>query len=177
MILSEVDRGYLLNNGNAVSGWYVYGWVNEDWGGVFFYIGKGHGKRYADVEKRGLAFKAICKNWSCFPVIIEDGLMEVEAELREAEIKEHMIFERGFPIMDGEGHSSTLRHLAGRYAKKKKREADPNWHEGRKAFEIPAEFESYRNRTAAGEITVVAACAELGISRSTWYKWTREIAV
>lgn len=50
---------------------------------------------------------------------------------------------------------------------------NPDYKEGRKAFEIPEEFEDYRSRAEAGEITVVAACAELGISRSTWYKWSR----
>ena len=54
---------------------------------------------------------------------------------------------------------------------------NPDYKEGRKAIEIPEAFEDYRNRAASGEITVVAACAELGISRSTWYKWTREMAV
>lgn len=53
---------------------------------------------------------------------------------------------------------------------------NPDYKEGRKAFEIPKNFEWYRNQTASGELTVVEACAELGISRSTWYKWTREIA-
>lgn len=53
---------------------------------------------------------------------------------------------------------------------------NPDYKEGRKAFEIPAEFDACRNRIAAGELTVVDACAELGISRSTWYKWAREIA-
>lgn len=54
-----------------------------------------------------------------------------------------------------------------------KRATDPNYKEGRKALEIPENFEDYRSRAEAGEITVVMACAELGISRSTWYKWTR----
>ena len=54
---------------------------------------------------------------------------------------------------------------------------NPDYKEGRKAIEIHPEFESYRARTSEGELTVVDACAELGISRSTWYKWTREIAV
>jgi DNA invertase Pin-like site-specific DNA recombinase len=53
---------------------------------------------------------------------------------------------------------------------------NPDYREGRKAFEIPENFEWYRNQTASGDLTVVEACAELGISRSTWYKWTREIA-
>lgn len=50
---------------------------------------------------------------------------------------------------------------------------NPDYKEGRKAKEIPDGFESYRDRTAAGELTVVEACAELGVSRSTWYKWAR----
>jgi DNA invertase Pin-like site-specific DNA recombinase len=54
-----------------------------------------------------------------------------------------------------------------------KRAKDPNYKEGRKALEIPAEFAEYRRRADAGEITVVVACNLLGISRSTWYKWNK----
>ena len=56
-----------------------------------------------------------------------------------------------------------------------KRETDPNYKEGRKAIEIPVEFEEYLEMTESGEITVVDACKELGISRSTWYKWVRVV--
>lgn len=52
-----------------------------------------------------------------------------------------------------------------------KRATDPDYKEGRRALKIPKEFAEYRNRVTTGEISVVAACAELGISRSTWYKW------
>lgn len=52
---------------------------------------------------------------------------------------------------------------------------NPDYKEGRKALEIPEEFDVCRDRVAAGELTVVDACAELGISRSTWYKWAREM--
>ena len=54
-----------------------------------------------------------------------------------------------------------------------KRAKDPNYHEGRKPMEIPDEFDGYRRRTVTGEITVKDACDRMGISRSTWYKWTR----
>lgn len=57
-----------------------------------------------------------------------------------------------------------------------KRATDPNYKEGRKALEIPEEFEYYRLSVGTGEITVTAACAELGISRSTWYKWAKGVA-
>ena len=50
---------------------------------------------------------------------------------------------------------------------------NPDYKEGRKALEIPEAFEGCRDRVAAGELTVVDACVELGVSRSTWYKWSR----
>lgn len=52
---------------------------------------------------------------------------------------------------------------------------NPDYKEGRKAMEIPEEFSCCRDRVEAGKLTVVDACGELGISRSTWYKWMREM--
>jgi DNA invertase Pin-like site-specific DNA recombinase len=57
-----------------------------------------------------------------------------------------------------------------------KRATDPNYKEGRRALEIPEEFAGYRENVYNGEITVVEACKELGISRGTWYKWVKEVA-
>ena len=51
---------------------------------------------------------------------------------------------------------------------------NPAYKEGRKELEIPESFERYLQRVEAGEITAKAACVELGISRSTWYKWARQ---
>lgn len=56
------------------------------------------------------------------------------------------------------------------------RETNPDYKEGRKALEVPEKFEDCRERVADGEISVVDACKELGVSRSTWYKWVREVA-
>lgn len=53
---------------------------------------------------------------------------------------------------------------------------NPDYKEGRKALEIHPEFDGCRDRVAAGELTVVEACSKLGISRSTWYKWVKEVA-
>ena len=50
---------------------------------------------------------------------------------------------------------------------------NPDYKEGRKALEIPEDFEWYKLAVGTGEITVTKACEELGISRSTWYKWVR----
>lgn len=176
MILGKTDLEYLLNNGKPISDWYVYGWVNEDWGGVFFYIGKGHHSRYKDTKQRGQAFKAIYANWNCFPVILEDGLTEEEAERREVEIKEELIFEKGFPIMDGEGHSEALKHLACQRAKREKRKNDPNYREGRPRLEIPENFMDYVAKNAAGEISITDACKEMGVARAHWYRWKEAMA-
>ena len=51
---------------------------------------------------------------------------------------------------------------------------NPDYKEGRKALEIPAEFEALREKTEEGKLTVKEACVALGISRSTWYKWLKE---
>jgi hypothetical protein len=173
MILEKTDRDYLLNDGKPILDWYVYGWVNEDWGGVYFYVGKGHGNRYKDTKQRGQAFRAIYENWNCFPVILEDSLTEEEAEIREVEIKEEMIFEKGFPIMDGEGHSETLKHLACQRAKREKRKNDPNYREGRPRVEIPDDFMEYVAKNEAGEISIAAACKEMGVARAHWYRWKK----
>ena len=53
---------------------------------------------------------------------------------------------------------------------------NPNYKEGRKTLERPENFDSYRERVENGEMTAVAACKELGVSRSTWYKWLKEVA-
>lgn len=54
------------------------------------------------------------------------------------------------------------------------KENDPNFKEGRPYKEVP-EFETYAQWVENGEITVSAACNELGISRTKWYKLVKEI--
>jgi DNA invertase Pin-like site-specific DNA recombinase len=57
------------------------------------------------------------------------------------------------------------------------RATNPDYKEGRKALEIPEDFEWYKLAVGTGEITVTKACEELGVSRSTWYKWSKQEAV
>ena len=44
--------------------------------------------------------------------------------------------------------------------------------EGRPRTEIPEDFWEYVDRNAAGEISIAAACKEMGIARAHWYRWT-----
>jgi DNA invertase Pin-like site-specific DNA recombinase len=45
--------------------------------------------------------------------------------------------------------------------------------EGRPRKEIPAKFWWYVARYDAGEITIQAACKEMGIARAHWYRWRK----
>lgn len=53
---------------------------------------------------------------------------------------------------------------------------NPDWSEGRKKMEVHSEFPFYQARVEAGEITIVEACKMMGVSRSMWYKWIKEVA-
>ena len=46
---------------------------------------------------------------------------------------------------------------------------NPDYREGRKMMEVPG-YDDMSERVQRGEITVKAACAELGISRGKWYR-------
>ncbi len=46
---------------------------------------------------------------------------------------------------------------------------NPGYREGRKSMEVPG-YAEYAKKVAGGEMTITAACAELGISRGKWYK-------
>lgn len=51
---------------------------------------------------------------------------------------------------------------------------DPNWREGRKR-KVPEGFEKFLKMQKDGLATVDDCCAELGISRSTWYARASEV--
>ena len=47
--------------------------------------------------------------------------------------------------------------------------------EGRPRREIPENFEEYVRRNEAGEISISAACKEMGVARAHWYRWKEEV--
>ena len=54
------------------------------------------------------------------------------------------------------------------------KEEKPAKKKSARAKEIPLSFKFYQARVIEGLMTVTAACEELGISRSTWYKWVKQ---
>ena len=81
------------------------------------------------------------------------GKLMVTVLLAFAEYERDMIIER---LNDGKNEAKAK---------------NPNYREGRKAIEKPAEFEGYQSDVEKGNMSVTAACKELGISRTLWYKW------
>lgn len=60
--------------------------------------------------------------------------------------------------------------------KARERAKNPDYKEGRKPFGKPDNYCEILSAVESGDMTVVGACKELGISRSLWYKWVREAA-
>ncbi len=90
--------------------------------------------------------------------LVEDsptGRLTLTIMMAFAEYERDMIIER---LNDGKAE-----------AKRK----NPEYREGRKTMAIPSEFYGYHNTVTEGNMTVIAACKELGISRSLWYKWAK----
>lgn len=54
------------------------------------------------------------------------------------------------------------------------RETKPDWREGRKSVETP-DFQKFLKKQKDGLLTVDECCAELGISRRTWYNRCGEV--
>lgn len=54
--------------------------------------------------------------------------------------------------------------------------ADPTWREGRKKIDAP-NFEKFLKKQKDGSMTISECCAELGISRRTWYNRVAEVTV
>ena len=55
------------------------------------------------------------------------------------------------------------------------RETKPDWREGRERIELP-DFQKFLKKQKDGLMTVDECCAELGISRRTWYNRVAEVS-
>ena len=51
-----------------------------------------------------------------------------------------------------------------------------DYREGRPRVEVPANFLDYLAKNEAGEISIAAACKEMGVARAHWYRWKEAMA-
>jgi DNA invertase Pin-like site-specific DNA recombinase len=119
--------------------------------------------RFCRSTKEGLEYIDILSGKGVLVHILNMGLIEdtpigrmiVTNLLAYAEFERAMIMERT---------------MAGKVYKKAN---DPTYKEGRKEKSVP-QFREFFEKTKKGEMTVIECCAELGISRSKWYKMCRD---
>ena len=150
--------------------YYVYGWFNNDWN-AYFYIGSGRGLRYKDTHKRSKMFEAVVKNWDCEPLILSEGLSEIEAEIQERRIKRRLLFEAGHPLLDAEPES--LKREAQRVGIERAKAEGK--YKGRKPVEVDKyEFASLYSEVERGERTNKYVMDKLGLKRNTYYKLVDE---
>ena len=149
----------------AGSDFYVYRFVNDDWG-IPFYVGKGTGNRYKTLSGRSNHIQAICSNSKWHAEIIKHCESEAKAyEFEKAIKKEYK--ELGYPIIDGE---TSLVH------KERQREGIENAkiagkYKGRKAIEIPDNFDEWYDRYLVHQISKVDMAKFFNVSRPTLDKW------
>lgn len=68
--------------------YYVYIWYIKTTG-VVFYVGRGHGSRYKTLKKRTPYFHSFYDNNECLCAIVENGMTDEAAKLREIELIKH----------------------------------------------------------------------------------------
>lgn len=153
-------------------GYYVYGWVNNDWD-AFFYVGKGCGYRYKHVNGRSRAFDSIIRNWNCEPMILEDNLTELEAYEIEDELKRQFIFELGQPIIDGENKPiNKMSQKEGIQSKKDRGE----WADyGRPRVINYDIFKAEYQKVINGEIKPFDLARSLNMTVSTFYRYKARV--
>lgn len=118
-------------------------------------------------DNRNQTFLKIIERWTCFPVILKQGLSEEQALYEEQKYKEMFALEQGHPIVDEEGNN--LKQLVIRKRKEELRKQGIRV-DGRPAVNVnQRELKKFREKQKGGEMTVAECCAALNISRSTWY--------
>ena len=147
---------------------YVYVFINDDWGSIPFYVGKGSKNRYKSIKDRSKHILSICEKSNWHSEIIRYFGDEIQALNFEAELKKKYK-EQGFPIIDGE---ITIRKEAQREGIKAAKEK--GIHIGRRKTVYPDNWEDVYNSWKKHEITAKVAMELTNLKRTTFYKLVKQ---
>ncbi len=150
-----------------MSNFYVYGWYNEDWE-RWFYIGKGTGDRYKQLNGRGKNFLEIVSSFRCAPKILADTSSELMAIETERKLKK-ILLSLGEPIVDFENNNNLIRQREGIEEAKKLGK-----YKGRKPIAVDEDLfaEQYR-LWKNGETQPKYMMRVLGLKPATFYRRVR----
>lgn len=164
------DCGSICSTNEMIAGadFYVYQFVNDDWG-VPFYVGKGCGTRYKTTRGRSLHIQQICSRYKWHPEIVRHFDDEKESYEYEVELKREYKL-KGYPIIDGE---TSVIHKMNQREGIARAKAEGKY-KGGKARMIPSEFRVLYNTYLKREITKSEMARKLKISRPTLDKWIKE---
>lgn len=162
------------NNSNSIKekehdeDYYVYAFINDDWDGAVFYVGKGKGNRYKDYSKRSQHCTAILQKYNCRSEIIKAHLTEDEAYKKERYYKKQFRL-AGMPIIDYE-NSQYNKEAQREGINKAKREGK---YKGRNAVTVP-NFGQYYDAYMTRQTSKSQLAKQLDISRPTLDRLIKE---
>lgn len=166
-LCDECGETHKVNEMIIGADFYVYRFVNDDWG-VPFYVGKGSKARYKSLSGRSEHIKAICSKFNWHTEIVRYFDSEIVAYEYEKRLKEEYK-SVGYPIIDGE--TSIINKLSQRRGIEKAKAQGK--YIGRKPVTIP-DFDEYYQRYLKREINKTELAKELKISRPTLDKLINE---
>lgn len=147
---------------------YVYQFVNDDWGGIPFYVGKGSKVRFRKMSGRGEHLTAICDNSKWHVEIVKHFDDEKLAYEYERNLKKQYK-KSGFPIIDaetGELHKMNQRDGIERA------KAAGKYHGGLPKH-IPSQFYDDLPLILDGKLRKTAVARKYDVSRPTLDKWIK----
>lgn len=164
------QKAYSIKSLILYGNFYVYRFINDDWNGVPFYVGKGSGNRYLHT-RRSKHIQSICQNWQWHPEIVRYCETESQALEAEKELKE-LYREAGYPLIDGEIEQHSYAQKRGMEQAKLR-----GVKLGRPKAEKPDNWSSVMSLWHSGQITAKKAMEMTGMKRTTFYKFANSGAV
>ena len=168
---NECGETFPINDMISGTTYYVYCFINDDWGGIPFYVGKGSRYRMNSLKGRSRHIKAICNTYNWHSKVIRYCDNEKSAYEYEEQIKKDYK-SMGFPIIDAETTSmaAKLRQIEGIAIAKK----NGKYKGGNNQKKIPNSFYDLYDLYIHRSISKTKMATELKVSRPTLDKWIKD---